>query len=155
MLSFWFEWDDNLDTESTVTPNIICILFFFFLEENVVYILCTLRQSWSYQINVEICKENKGYTLEWIDFIDNRIWKESLLRKTFVWIQQQRKNFMCDICWIYKKDEIIKNLSETAFQKVTKFLLSQLLAKLSDFIRESGKVALTDHCLMCSRSENE
>lgn len=110
--------------------------------------LCTLLQSQSYQMNVVICKENKGYTLELIDFIDNRIPKEGLLRKTFVWTQQQRKNVMCDICQIYKKDKIIKNLSEMALQKVIKFLLTQWLAKLSDFTGESGEVALIDHCLV-------
>lgn len=38
----------------------------------------------------------------------------------------------------FKRTQIIKNLSETCFIKFIKFLISQQLQILSDFIRESG-----------------
>ena len=44
-----------------------------------------------------------------------------------------------NICQIYKKAQIIKNLPETRLYKVTKVFLTQQLTKLSDFRRESGE----------------
>lgn len=47
---------------------------------------------------------------------------------------------MYDLCRIYKKEQMIKNLSLRHFTKFIKFLLRQQLTKLRDFLRESGVV---------------
>lgn len=54
--------------------------------------------------------------------------------------QKGRNKFMYDLCRIYKKEQIIKNLSLRHFTKFIKFLLRQQLTKLRDFLRESGVV---------------
>lgn len=54
--------------------------------------------------------------------------------------QKGRNKFMYDLCRIYKKEQIIKNLSLRHFTKFIKFLLWQQLTKLRDFLRESGVV---------------
>ena len=43
-----------------------------------------------------------------------------------------------NICRIYMKDQIMKNISETALCMFIKFLQTQQLTKVSNFVRESG-----------------
>ena len=47
--------------------------------------------------------------------------------------------FVLYICWIYKTYGVMKNLSQSAFHKALKFLLSQQRSKSSRFLRESGE----------------
>ena len=48
------------------------------------------------------------------------------------------KSEMYNVCRIYKKAQLIKNLSEIVFHKDDMFVVTLKLSKMCDFLRESG-----------------
>lgn len=67
----------------------------------------------------------------------------SVCKETFSFIHKRINIFLHNICQIYKKDQMIKNLSHWAFQELWK-----KLSKWSSLLRESGEcVSLGSHLL--------
>ena len=55
-----------------------------------------------------------------------------------MFLLKDKKKFMYNICWIYKKVQIMQNESETEFHRVYKVSPTQQLTKLTHLLRESG-----------------